>query len=70
MEPIFEAKKLELHYNNVGDEKPRQQTLNNMKKDSKNEEIVQFGQLMGQLAPQDEAINAVMVIEKSRFDIK
>ncbi|MEG0550455.1 MAG: hypothetical protein RR554_04790 [Vagococcus sp.] len=69
MEPIFEGKKLELHYQNVGDEKARRQSLNNLKKKAKNEDIVAFGQLMGNLAPEDEAINAVVTVEKQRFDI-
>ncbi|MEG0254898.1 DUF1659 domain-containing protein [Vagococcus sp.] len=69
MEPIFEGKKLELHYQNVGDEKARRQSLNNLKKKAKNEDIVTFGQLMGNLAPEDEAINAVVTVEKQRFDI-
>lgn len=69
MEPIFEGKKIELHYQNVGDEKARRQSLNNLKKKAKNEDIVAFGQLMGNLAPEDEAINAVVTVEKQRFDI-
>lgn len=69
MEPTLESKKLELHYDNVGEEKARKQALNNVKPDAKNDEIVSFGQLMGQLAPEDEKINSLVLVEKSRFTI-
>ena len=46
MEPIFEGKKLELHYDNVGEEKARSQSLGNLKKKASNEDIIAFGQLM------------------------
>lgn len=69
MEPIFEGKKLELHYQNVGDEKARKQSLNNLRKKATNEDIVAFGQLMGDLAPEEENIQSVVTVEKQRFDI-
>lgn len=69
MESIFESKKLELVYNGVGDEKGRQQTLNNVKQDASNEDIALFGNLIGSLAPKNENINAVVIVEKQRIDL-
>lgn len=69
MEPIFEGKKLELHYDNVGEEKARSQSLGNLKKKASNEDIIAFGQLMGELAPEEESIKSLVTVEKQRFDI-
>ncbi len=69
MEPIFEGKKLELHYQNVGEEKARSQSLSHLKKKASNDDIVAFGQLMGELAPEEESIRSLVTVEKQRFDI-
>ena len=69
MEPTLESKKIELEYQQVGDAKGRKQTMNDVKKDAKNEEIVAFANLMGELAPADEGMEGLVLVEKSRFQI-
>lgn len=69
MDAIFEEKKLELRYDNLGEDKPRKQTLNNVKQKATNDDLAAFGKLMGDLAPADEAINALIIVEKQRIDL-
>lgn len=69
MDTTFVEKKLELRYNNSGEEAPRKQTINNVKEEATNEDLATFGRLMGDLAPEDEAINSLTTIEKQRISL-
>lgn len=69
MEAIFEERKAELHYDNVGDNKARKQTLNNVREDATDKSIVSFATLMGKLAPENEALESIVIVEKNRFNI-
>ena len=67
MEAIFEEKKIELRYNSNGEEKARKQTLNNVKQHASNDDLASFGKLMGDLAPKEEAINDLLIVEKQKI---
>lgn len=70
METIFESKKLELIYEGVGEEKARKQNFGNIKEETTNEDLASFASLMGQLAPVEESINSVFVLEKQQINLK
>ena len=67
METTLESKNLEMHYTANGEEKPRKQSLSNVIVETTDEEIGNFGQLMGQLAPAEEALESVVIIDKKRL---
>ena len=69
MESIFESKKLELVYNGIDGERGQRQSLNNVTPGATNDDIAEFGQLMGSLAPSSESINSVVIVEKQRIDL-
>lgn len=69
MEAIFDSKKLELIYQNVGENNARRQSLNNVSQEATADSMASFATLMGQLAPKDESLKTVMVVEKQRIDI-
>ena len=70
MEAVFESKKLELVYSPVGENKARKQSLGNIQENASTDSIGNFAKLMGQLAPTEEDLNTVMLVEKQRINIK
>lgn len=69
MEPLFNSKKSILSYQALEDMPAKKQTLNYLKEDSSNEDILSLGQLFGQLAPENEPLKRVAIVQTTHFDI-
>lgn len=69
MEKIFDSKKSILTFKAVGDDKPRKQTLANLKESATDENILDLGDIFDSLAPKDEPLKRLSIVNTHHYDM-
>lgn len=69
MSANFEDKKVQLNYDNLAGEKNKKQTIANISKEATDETILSFARLLSTIAPEDEPLHDLIVIESYRHSL-
>ncbi|MCI0130546.1 MULTISPECIES: hypothetical protein [Enterococcaceae] len=69
MEKLFDSKKAILSFKAVGDNKPRKQTLANLIEDASDESILDLSDVFNNLAPTDEPLEKLAIVDTHHYDI-
>ncbi|MGX6971064.1 hypothetical protein [Vagococcus bubulae] len=69
MEKIFDSKKTILTFKALEDEKPRKQTLSNIRENATDESILDLGEVFNDLAPTDEPLERLAIVNTHHYDM-